>query len=176
MLDIAIAYNKYKFFGNEFLTWVWYIIDSKQNLNKLMGIKDKSIVLEIGNYIVLENNLNDESVEKISIKGNDAGFEEGRTALRKGAVVTDINLILKIDENEFKFNIKGESFNLTSLKTPVTGKIENNDDLEGGILEKVFLYNMIIEIIDSLFITFIKTRTSEQWKTTDIDIIRKWIK
>jgi len=175
MLDIAVAYNKYKFFGNEFLTWVWYIVDSKQNINELTGIKDKSINIEIGNSIILENSSNDDSIEKISIKGNDAGFEEGRTALRKGAVVTDINLILKIDENEFKFNIKGESLNLTAFKTPATGKIENNDDLEGAVLEKIFLYNLPIEIIDSLFIKFIKTRISEQWKTLEINKIREWI-
>ena len=176
MLDIAVAYNKYKFFGNEFLTWIWYIIDSEQNLNEIIEIKDKSIVLEIGNSIVLENNLNEDSIERISIKGNDAGFEEGRTALRKGAVVTDINLILKIDANEFKFNIKGESLNLTALKTPATGKIESNDDMEGAVLEKIFLYKKVIEIIDILFIKFIRKRISEQWKNIDIIKIRDWIK
>ncbi len=176
MLDIAIAYNKYKFLGNEFLTWLWYIIDSGQNLNDLIKIKDKSINIEIGNSIVLENSSNDGSIEKISIKGNDAGFEEGRTALRKGAVVIEINLILKIDENEFKFNIKGESFNLTGLKTPIIGKVEKNSDIEGAVLEKIFLYNMPIEIIDTLFIKFIKKRLSEQWKTVDINGIKNWMK
>ena len=176
MLDIAVSYNKYKFFGNEFLTWLWYIIDSDENLNELIEIKKKSIALEIGNSIVLENSLNDDSIEKISIKGNDAGFEEGRTALRKGAVVTEINLILKIDEKEFKFNIKGESLNLTGLKTPAAGKIENSDDIEGAVLEKIFLYNSVFEIIDSLFLFFIKKRTSEQWKNIDIHKIRDWVK
>ena len=74
--------------------------------------------MDIGNSIVLENNLGDKRKEKITIKGDQAGLEEGTTALKKGAWVTEINLLCKIGEEEYKFTIKGESFNLTGLKTP----------------------------------------------------------
>ena len=92
MLDIAVAYNKYKFLGNEFLTWLWYVIENEISINELTKIKDKQIVLKIGNSIVLENSLGDDAKEKISIKGDDAGLEEGTMALKKGGVVTEINL------------------------------------------------------------------------------------
>ena len=74
MLDIAVAYNKYKFLGNEFLTWLWYVIENEISINELTKIKDKQIVLKIGNSIVLENSLGDDAKEKISIKGDDAGL------------------------------------------------------------------------------------------------------
>jgi len=175
MLDIAVAYNKYKFFGNEFLTWLWYVIETDKNISDLTGIKDHRISFVIGNSIVLENSLGDKSKEKISIKGDDAGLEEGATALKKGAVVTEINLLLTIDDNEFKFTIKGESMNITGLKTPSIGKIENEDDVEGAVLEKTFLCTRVFEVIDTLFIKFIKKRISEQWKTRDLPEIRAWI-
>ena len=27
MLDVAVAYNRFKFLGEEFLTWLWFVID-----------------------------------------------------------------------------------------------------------------------------------------------------
>ena len=63
------------------------------------------VSFEIGNSISLENNLGDKSKEKITIKGDQAGLEEGTTALKKGAWVTDMNLICKIGEEEYKFSI-----------------------------------------------------------------------
>ena len=27
MLDVAVAYNRFKFLGDEFLTWLWFIIE-----------------------------------------------------------------------------------------------------------------------------------------------------
>ena len=27
MLDIAVSYNRYKFIGHEFLTWLWFVMD-----------------------------------------------------------------------------------------------------------------------------------------------------
>ena len=28
MLDLAVAYNRYRFLGDEFLTWLWYTIEN----------------------------------------------------------------------------------------------------------------------------------------------------
>ena len=104
MLDVAVSYNKYEFLGNEFLTWLWYVIENNINIKEMTSIECNTMTMEIGNSIVLENSLGEESREKISIKGDDAGLEEGATALRKGAVVVEINLVLKIDENEWECN------------------------------------------------------------------------
>jgi len=42
-------------------------------------------------------------VETVTIKGDDAGLEEGLLALRKGAVVSEINLAYKSGEQEWSF-------------------------------------------------------------------------
>ena len=129
MLDIATAYNKYKFLGNDFLTWIWYLIETDQNISSLTASNDR-IHLEIGNAITLENRLGDKSKERITIKGDQAGLEEGSTALKKGAHVTQINLLCKINEDEYTFTIKGESFNITGLKTPKTDLSKKEDEIE----------------------------------------------
>ncbi|MFH2058150.1 MAG: hypothetical protein ABIJ59_04535 [Pseudomonadota bacterium] len=174
MLDIATAYNKYKFLGNDFLTWIWFLIETEQNLSNFLNSKE-TITLEVGNAIVLENKLGDKSTEKISIKGDLAGLEEGTTALKKGAFVTHINLICKINEDEYKFTIKGESFNITGLKTPKTDLSGKNDEMEGMVLEKVFFSFKIFEVIDTLFLKYIDQRTSDDWNSKGLQDIRKWI-
>ena len=174
MLDIAVSYNKFKFLGNEFLTWLWYIIENDRK--KLVDSENNRISLVIGNRIIIENKLNDDSSEVISIKGDDADLKEGILALKKGAVVTELNIILKESEYEWKFNIKGENFHLSGFKPPETGKVEKKEDIDGAILEKYFLYEKAINIIDSLYKNFLHIRISDNWKKQTVPEIQKWIK
>ena len=174
MLDIATAYNKYKFLGNDYLTWIWFLIENNHNISSIINSKD-IITLEVGNSIVLENKLGDKSKEKITIKGDQAGLEEGTTALKKGAFVTQINLICKINEDEYKFTIKGESFNITGLKTPKTEISNNEDEIEGLVLEKAFLGFKIFKVIDTLFLKYIEQRTSDEWNHKGLQDLKNWI-
>lgn len=174
MLDIATAYNKYKFIGNDFLTWIWFLIETNEDISAILDSKDR-VTLEVGNSIVLENKLGDKSKEKISIKGDQAGLEEGTTALKKGAFVTQINLICKINEDEYKFTIKGESLNLTGLKTPKTDLSKNKDEIEGLVLEKSFFCFKIYNVIDTLFLNYLDQRTSDDWPNKGLQHIKNWI-
>jgi len=53
MLDVAVAYNRFKFLGDEFLTWLWFIIENDPKY--LKKFSPDLLSLEIGNRIVLEN-------------------------------------------------------------------------------------------------------------------------
>jgi hypothetical protein len=174
MIDIATAYNKYAFLGNDFLTWIWFLIETDADIASLLDSKDK-VTLEVGNSIVLENKLGDKSKEKISIKGDQAGLEEGTTALKKGAFVTQINLICKINEDEYKFTIKGESLNLTGLKPPKIDLSKKEDEMEGLVLEKAFFCFNIYKIIDTLFLNYLDQRTSDDWNRKGLQDIKRWI-
>lgn len=172
MLDVAVAYNRYKYIGNEFLTWLWFIIDTDPSYFTRM---DESIAaVSIGNRIVLENNLNEKS-EIITIKGDDAGLEEGLLSLRKGAVVIELNLSCKSENQEWKYTLKGESLGFTGLKVPQTGPVENKDDIEGLFLEKVYLFEKIINIVNQSFERFLKLRTNLEWNDKTVPAIRQWL-
>ena len=175
MLDIATAYNKYKFLGNDYLTWIWYLIETNQNISELIRFPEP-IIMEIGNSLVLENKLGDKSKENITIKGDQAGLEEGTTALRKGACVTQINIICKISEDEYKFTIKGESFNLTGLKPPKTDLSKTEDEIEGLVLEKASYCFKIWDVIDRLYLKYLEKRISDEWKSKELQSIKNWIK
>jgi hypothetical protein len=175
MLDIATAYNKYSFLGNEFLTWLWFMVETGQDITQAIESRDP-ISLDIGNSLVLENSLGDNAREKITIKGDQAGLEEGTTALKKGAKVTEINLICKLGpEEEYHFTIKGDSFNITGLKTPAAAGDGSDDEIEGRIIEKALLVFRVTQVIDTLFFTFLKQRTDDAWKHKGFDQMRTWI-
>ena len=172
MLDVAVAYNRYKFLGEEFLTWLWFQIDTNQPLFKTFDHEVTSF--HIGNRIVLENRKT-EILERITIKGDDAGFEEGILALRKGALVTELNLAFRANNLEWKFTIKGESLNLSSVTIPKTGLPETPEDLEGFVIEKAYHYDKIITFLENIYKTYIKLRISNSWDKSAATQIRKWL-
>jgi hypothetical protein len=173
MLDIAVSYNRYKFLGHEFLTWLWYVIEKERG--GLENQEGKEASLEIGNRVVLENRRN-EKLETITITGDDAGLEEGMVALRKGAAATELNLVYKENELEWRFNLKGESLGISSLRCPTTGPIENNEDLEGAVLERIYLYEKVVNLVENLYKQFIVIRLGPTWKSSVVRSMRKWMK
>lgn len=167
MLDIAIAYNKYKFLGNEFLTWLWYAV-SKNQLN---------MALEIGNKLIMENNLN-EATERLVITGELANFDEALLALKKGALVSEMQLLYFNDQNQkWSFALKGESLSLTGLKLPETALMQSmqqdENDTEAKILDRMDLIEQISAVIEDLFNRFIHLRLSSAWSQTAVNI-KEW--
>jgi hypothetical protein len=172
MLDVAVAYNRYQFLGEEFLTWLWYVIEKDQDLIKNF---DKDFVaLEIGNRMVFENRRK-ESGERITIKGDGASLEEGILTLKKGALVTELNVVYKSVELTWQFTLKGESLNVSSLNLPNTDVPESDEDLEGFVLEKIFFYDKILKLLENIFTHFVKLRLSNRWQNKMVPNIRNWI-
>ena len=172
MLDVSVSYNRYRFLGYEYLTWLWFFIENGQD--KIKKLEQEPVSLQIGNRIVLENRQKD-TVESITIKGDDADLEEGILALRKGAVVSELNLWYKLGDQEWRFTVKAESLHIASLKCPATGSVESQEDLEGAVLEKVYLCEKATQLTDNLFKQFITLRVSEDWNRKVVPSIQKWI-
>jgi hypothetical protein len=172
MLDVSLSYNRYKFLGYEFLTWLWFVIE--KDFDTVRQFEQELISLELGDLIVLENRRKD-ALESITIKGDDADLEEGILALRKGALVTELNLSYKSGDQEWRFTIKAESLNILSLKPPQTGSLGSQEDLEGAVLEKSYLYDKAIRLTENLYKHFIKLRVSDDWSKKVVPLVKKWI-
>jgi hypothetical protein len=176
MLDVAVAYNRYKFIGEEFLTWLWYIIETDQTL--VAALDEDFVSLEVGNRMVLENRQT-KSIKKITIKGDDASLDEGILALKKGAVVTELNLVYTSGELKYQFTIKGESLNISSLNIPRSNSPESSElrseGMETVVLEKVYLYDNLLNFYKKLFDYFVKLRVSQAWQNKWVPAVKNWI-
>ena len=176
MLDVAVAYNRYRFLGEEFLTWLWFCIETQQSdiQNLEQEQTQEKVAIEIGNRMALENRRRN-TAESITIKGDDAGLEEGLLSLKKGALITELNLVLRTVEKKWQFNIKGESLNISNLKTPEISRPETQEEVEGFVLEKIFLYDRLVCYLETLFERFIHLRTSEKWDNVAVPKIKRWL-
>lgn len=172
MMDIAVAYNRYRFLGNEFLTWLWFLIENDSQ--SLAQFDSEFISLTIGNRMVLENRMAN-GLETITIKGDAVGLEEGLLSLDKGAAVTEVNLIYKSGNIEWQFSLKGENLSFTGLKLPETAAMDTEDEMEALVLEKIYLYEKPFQFIDAVYQFFIHLRLSSKWKHETIAEMRKWV-
>jgi hypothetical protein len=172
MLDVAVAYDRYKFLGYEFLTWRWFMMES--DFEGLYNLQKELSSIEMGNRLVLENR-HTGTIEVVTIKGDEAGLEEAQLALRKGAMVSEINISFKISDQQWRYTIKGESLNISTMKVPETGPIESAEDFEGGILEKIYMYEKGILLLENIYKKFIHLRVSNEWKKQVVPNIRKWM-
>ena len=172
MLDLSVAYNRYRFLGDEFLTWLWYLIESDQGAFR--AVEPDCLALEIGNRIVLENRRG-KSVERITIKGDDAGLEEGKLALKKGALVTELAFIFKTGEHQWQFSLKGESLNVSNFKTPGPPLPQSAEEIEAFVQDKAHQYSKILSLLENLYKTFIQVRITGKWSSKITPVLKKWI-
>jgi hypothetical protein len=172
MLDLAVAYTRYRFLGDEFLTWLWFLIETDPNAFKT--IDPDCTALEIGSRVVLENRQK-KSIERITIRGDDAGLEEGRLALKKGALLAELSLIFKTGEHQWQFSLKGESFNISNLKTPGPVLSPSAEEMEGFLLDKSEQLNKIINFIELAYKTFMRIRVTNKWAGKVVPNMKKWI-
>ncbi|VFQ43784.1 hypothetical protein [Desulfoluna butyratoxydans] len=173
MLDIAVLYNKYKFLGHEFLTWLWFTLENDPE--RLKDDEGMPVQLTVGNRIVLEVIREESTVESVTIKGDNADLSEGIVAIRKGALVTEISLAYKKGDLGWSFTLKGENFNITGLKTPETPPVESGDETEGAVIDKLFLSREVVDLTGGLFRDFVRLRISEAWKKETVPAIKGWL-
>jgi len=173
MLDIAVLYNKYKFLGHEFLSWLWFTLENDPK--SLTDDEGMPVLLSMGNRIVLEVIRDENTVESVTIKGDNADLSEGIVAIRKGALVTEISLAYKKGDLGWTFTLKGENFNITGLKTPETPPVQSGDETEGAVIDKLFLSREVVDLMGALFRDFVRLRISESWKKETVPAIKRWL-
>ncbi|MDJ0722994.1 MAG: hypothetical protein QNJ04_15265 [Desulfobacterales bacterium] len=173
MLDVAVAYSRYQFLGEEFLTWIWFMIENDQAA--LQKIDPELAALEVGRRMVLVNRHHRDAGETVTIKGDHAGMEEGLLTLKKGGMVAEIHLVYRSGDHEWQFSLKGESLNISSLKVPATGKVESQEEVEGAIIEKIYLCDKAVGLINRLYGRFIKLRLGNAWRQKVVPAMHRWI-
>jgi hypothetical protein len=173
MLDVAVAFSRYRFLGPEFLTWLWYAIDTDRGAIKAAAMGGG--VLTVGARIVLESSA-DQPVERVTITGENADLGEGMLALKKGALVAELHLHYTAGDQEWRFSLKGDTLALMGLKTPRSAPVQFPDEVEGAVVEKVALCDEVVRLLDSLFLRFIKLRVSERWQEEAVPGMKAWIK
>ena len=158
--------------GREFLTWLWYKAEERNGRIKVSGKEE--VELHFLKRIALEAGEGEYS-QGVVCHGLHTELKEGKEAIRQGKKVKEAGIKLIDEHNEWEFTFKADSFDMQSLKLPVPAWQETPEDLAGGLLERIYLIENAIGIMDRLFESFLQIRLSPQWKEKETKLLNKWL-
>ncbi|MDR1856981.1 MAG: hypothetical protein LBR22_07460 [Desulfovibrio sp.] len=156
--------------GQDFLTWLWYRSDTENGFTDGTGtsfsvIMDRRVVVEGGDG---------ESKETASASGSPSPLREARFGLGTGKKVSQAVLRLEREEDEYQMTLKAEDFCLGSLRTPKIDRESQDEDPDGLVLEKYYLMETAVGLLDAMFAEFLKLRLSGDWNR-EAEAVGRWM-
>ena len=174
-MDFVDILREKAFLGREFLTWLWFKSERTGGRVELTG--GKVVEVEFLDRMTLD--LSDEDTpQTVAIKGQQSELREGLAALKEGKKIEEARIRVRAAENDFTMLLKGTWFSYGSFRTPpMLPSAEEADDEgpEARFLEKAYLVEEGIEIVDKLFEHFLKLRISDEWELSELPALRKWV-
>lgn len=175
-MDLVDLIAEKRFLGQEFLTWLWYKSDTRGGSVELPGYGD--IQLVFGKHMLLEYG-EGETHQKIICQGLQSELNEARTGLRMGKKLEQARVTLVQGDYEWNLTVKGSMLELRSVKPPksIDGADESDElsAVEGRILEKIGMYELVARTIDDLFRLFLKLRISPSAWESELGKIQAWV-
>ena len=158
--------------GQEFLTWLWFRSSIGGIFNDKSG---RPFSVNMEQRIVVQGGEGDH-LETASVSGLDSELREARMGLTTGKKVTRALLRLERGHEEWQVTMKASDFSLGSLKTPKIEKSADGDvDPDALLLEKLYLVESCLELIDVLYAAFLQLRLDvAAWKE-EVKGLRQWM-
>ena len=175
-MDLVDLIAEKRFLGQEFLTWLWWKSEERGGTVEVPEVGDVTLVFE--KHMLLEFG-EGESSEKIICSGLQAELQEARTGLQMGKKLEQARIRLDYNNYEFSFTLAAALMEFRSVRLPKTettesDKSENPEEVEGMILERIFLFEELIRMVNKLFLMFLKVRVGEEWHN-ELPKVRNWI-
>lgn len=143
------------FLGREYLTWLWYKVDSCNHVIDLEGYEpfhlyfNDKMVLSSANGAVREH----------SLKGGTPAYaSEAKRALRKGKLVSEANFIMKQGNKKlWTWSMKADDLSFRAMKLPPVEAEEAGDYL----LSRIEATQVLVDVHHHLYREFLKLRLSQ---------------
>jgi len=175
-MDLVDLIAEKRFLGQEFLTWLWWKSEERGGTIELPTMGDVTVVFE--KHMLLEFG-EGESSEKIICSGLQAELQEARTGLQMGKKLEQARIVIGHKNYEYSFTLAAALMEFRNVRLPKTeatesDRGENPEEVEGMILERIFLFEELIRLINVIFLKFLQLRLSEDWRDELIKV-REWI-
>lgn len=175
-MDLVDLIAEKRFLGQEFLTWLWWKSEERGGSVELPDYGD--ILVEFEKHMLLEYG-EDEYEERLICSGLQSELKEARTGLQTGKKIEQARVRLVKGDHEYHVTLGGTLMDFRSVRLPKTAteSVSNEssrEESEGLILERIFLCEEVMKIIDDLFRLFVTVRTSAQW-VHELNTIRQWV-
>lgn len=160
--------------GQEFLTWLWFRSATGAIFNDKSG---RPFNVSMEQRIVVQGG-DGEHLETASVSGVDSELREARMGLTVGKKVTRALLRLEREPETWQVTLKAADFSLGSLKTPKLDAGDKDDDPDALFLEKMYLIESCLELIDAMYGAFLRVRLDDGpdgWPD-EVKRLREWMR
>jgi len=175
-LDLVDLIAEKRFVGQEFLTWLWWKSEERGGSIEILGYGDIAVAFE--KHMLLEYG-EGESSEKLICSGLQTELQEARTGLQVGKKLEQARIKISKGDQEYNFTLAAGLMEFRNVKLPKTAgteteEIASPEEVEGMILERIFLFEELIKTVNELFRMFLQIRTGNQWEE-ELQRVRAWV-
>lgn len=171
-MDLEYAQTVSLALGQEFLTWLWFAGETSNGLFRTREGEAFSVTVE---QKVSVQGGEGEAKETAVCSGPMAELREARLGLRNGKKVNKVKVRIEKDEVSWQVLLDAANFTLQGLKTPkVEMKLEEGEDPDSRILEKIYLLEKCMDYLDTVFTRFLDLRFGPNWPE-ETTRLRKWL-
>jgi hypothetical protein len=148
--------------GRDFLTWLWF--KSETRGGDFTGPNGQLYSLYMEQKVSVQGG-EGEAVETISVSGLLSEMREAKLGLAMGKKVTKATLRIDQDPDAWQLTLNSQDFGLTGVKTPkVETKAREGDDPDAAFLEKMYLIDKVLGLLDSAYAEFLRLRLGPEWE------------
>ena len=157
--------------GQEFLTWLWYKSDTLPDAFRDSVNTPFQLFME--HRVVVQGGEGD-TLETASVSGALSPLREARFGLATGKKVARAALRIEQDGLRWQLLLRAEDFAVGGLRCPKTDRGDSDDDPDAPLLERIYLLERCMALLDALYANFLRLRLSPQW-TDETRRIHDWM-
>ncbi len=161
--------------GQEFLTWLWFRSETG-NVFRMEGAEHKGepFTVAMEQRIVVRGG-EGENQETATVVGSFSPLREARLGLLTGKQVVRCLVRLEKDGMDWQVSLKAEDFSINSLRTPKVARDDGDEDPEGLFLEKMYLIDLGLDMLDEMFRQFLVLRLDSAAWNREAAAVAQWM-
>ncbi|WP_027369605.1 hypothetical protein [Desulfovermiculus halophilus] len=171
-VDVHKAELLSPFIGQDFLTWLWFCTETGRGTWTLAT--GETVLVSMTQRVAVQGG-EGESRDTATSAGPQSRLQEARLGLRTGKKVNQARIHMEMDDHAWQVQLRAEDFALSGLRTPkVELKVEEGEDPDARFLEKMYLIDKCLEVIDLVFVSFVQLRLGSAW-AQEAKGVKDWI-
>ncbi len=157
--------------GQDFLTWLWFRSEQGRHF---FTHKEVPFELSMEQRIVVRGGEGD-AQETASVTGLLSSLREAKLGLLTGKKVVQALARIEKDGMAWQSLIKAEDFSIGSLRSPSVERDPDSDDMDALFLEKAYLVDLYLDMLDDLYRQFLHVRLDLARWSEEEAAVGEWI-
>jgi hypothetical protein len=159
--------NSRDFLGNEYLLWLWFMLDAESDAIPLDDGSEAAVMLT--RTLVLECPRAQTGRETITSDGP-TRLPEARRAIQAGKLPRRVGLTVVRHDHQYELTLQAESLAVGGARLPAPEAVDERARLE----ERVTQLRHLLETLDLLYDAFARKRAGDEWPR-ELARMQKWL-